>query len=126
MRLLLDQGLPRSTVQHLAGMGIAAEHVGDLGLARSTDLAILNAARERHSAVVTLDADFHALLATSQATGPSVVRIRIEGLNGEQLSSLLRRVLAVAGAEIDAGAAVSVTSHQIRVRVLPMGQPAER
>lgn len=37
MKLLLDQGLPRSTVRHLAGMGIAAEHVGDLGMAMAAD-----------------------------------------------------------------------------------------
>ncbi|MBN2022766.1 MAG: DUF5615 family PIN-like protein [Pirellulales bacterium] len=70
MKLLLDQGLPRSTVHHLADIGVAAEHVGDLGLARATDAQILDVARERGSAVVTLDADFHALLATSRAAGP--------------------------------------------------------
>ena len=122
MKLLLDQGLPRGTVHHLAGIGVAAEHVGDLGLARATDAQILDVARERGSAVVTLDADFHALLATSRAAGPSVVRIRIEGLNGEQVASLLVQVLRIAGAEIEAGAVVSVTAHQIRVRLLPIGQ----
>ncbi len=122
MNLLLDQGLPRSTVRHLAGMGIAAEHVGEFGLARAADATILDAARDRQAAVVTLDADFHAILATSRAVGPSVVRIRIEGLNGERLASLLMQVLAVANAEIEAGAVVSVTANRIRVRLLPIGR----
>jgi hypothetical protein len=38
---------------------------------------------------VTSDADFHALLALSGATGPSVVRIRIEGQPAEGLATLL-------------------------------------
>jgi predicted nuclease of predicted toxin-antitoxin system len=122
MKLLLDQGLPRSTVRRLAGMGIAAEHVGDLGLARAADAVILDVARERQAALVTLDADFHALLATSRATNPSVVRIRIEGLDGEQVASLLVQVLAAAGAEIEVGAVVSVTARRIRVRALPIGR----
>lgn len=63
MKLLLDQGLPRSTIQYLAGMGIAAE-----------------------------------------------------------LASLLAQVVTTAGAEIEAGAAVSVTAHRIRVRLLPIGR----
>lgn len=121
MRLLLDQGLPRSTVRHLAAMGIAAEHVGDLGLAQASDATILDTARKRHAVVVTLDADFHAILAISRATGPSVVRIRIEGLNGEQVALLLGQVLAAAKTEIESGAMVSVTSHRIRVRMLPIG-----
>lgn len=122
MRLLLDQGLPRSTVRHLTDMGIGAEHVGDLGLATATDASILDAARHRQAALVTLDADFHALLATSGAVGPSVVRIRVEGLKGDRLASLLAEVLAVAGTEIEAGAVVSVTTRRIRVRLLPIGR----
>ena len=122
MKLLLDQGLPRSTVRYLAGTGIDAEHVGDLGMARAADADILNVARERQAVVVTLDADFHALLVRSHSTSPSVVRIRIEGLKGEQLAAILGQVWAVAGAELEAGAVVSVTTRRIRVRLLPLGR----
>jgi predicted nuclease of predicted toxin-antitoxin system len=122
MKLILDQGLPRSTVLHLTTVGISAEHVGDLGLAAAADSAILDAARQRLAVVVTLDADFHQLLAASHATSPSVVRIRIEGLKGDRLAAIIAQVVAVAGAELAAGAAVSATQSSIRVRMLPIGR----
>ena len=122
MKLLLDQGLPRSTVKHLAAAGIAAEHVGELGMASASDDAILLAAQQRQAVVVTLDADFHRLLAASHASSPSVVRIRIEGLRGDQLAAILTRVVGAASAELDAGAVASLTPNRIRVRMLPIGQ----
>jgi len=121
MKLLLDQGLPRSTIKHLADAGIVAEHVGDLGMASATDEVILEAARQRSAVVVTLDADFHQLLAISRSTTPSVVRIRIEGLKGDQVANILARVINAASADLDAGAVVSVTETRIRVRSLPIG-----
>jgi predicted nuclease of predicted toxin-antitoxin system len=124
MKFLLDQGLPRTTVLHLAARGIDAEHVGDLGMARAADSQILDAAFQRQAVVVTLDADFHALLAASHAAGPSVIRIRIEGLKGEQVAAIIARVMTAAGPELEAGAAVSVTKQAIRVRFLPIGRRA--
>ena len=85
IKLLLDQGLPRSTVIALAHRGIGAEHVGDLGMSAATDELILQAGCDRQAVVVTLDADFHALLASTSAATPSVIRVRMEGLNGEEL-----------------------------------------
>lgn len=73
-KFLLDQGLPRSTVQHLQRMGWSSVHVGDLGWAAATDETILKAGRDRNAIVVTLDSDFHALLAQSNASEPSVIR----------------------------------------------------
>jgi predicted nuclease of predicted toxin-antitoxin system len=122
MRFVLDQGLPRSTVKHLADAGIVAEHVGDLGLSRAADDVILETARERDAIVATLDADFHQTLAASRATSPSVVRIRIEGLKGDQLAALLLQVISVARSELEAGAVVSLTPGRIRVRLLPIGR----
>jgi predicted nuclease of predicted toxin-antitoxin system len=87
MKLLLDQGLPRSTVLHLSRADIEAVHVGEIGFATASDAKILEFALQNGNVVVTLDADFHALLAFSGADGPSVIRIRIEGLRGEELAS---------------------------------------
>jgi len=120
MRFLLDQGLPRSTVSHLASFQIDAEHVASLGLAKASDSIILAEARNRQAVVVTLDADFHSLLAVTGATDPSVIRIRREGLKGDAVAAVIRDVLAVAETELSQGAAVSVTETNCRVRLLPL------
>jgi len=119
--LLLDQGLPRSTVQHLAARGIAGQHVSGLAMSQASDAAILAYAEQNQLIVVTLDADFHAILAVSGAARPSAIRVRIEGLDGQQLAALLGDVLQVAGAELAAGALVSVTApNTVRIRSLPI------
>lgn len=122
MKLLLDQGLPRSTVTHLGAFGIAAEHVAELVLSRADDETILETARVRQAVVVTLDADFHRHLAMQRAASPSVIRIRIEGLKGDDVASLLRDVITSTSNELATGAAVSVTEHRVRVHLLPIGR----
>jgi predicted nuclease of predicted toxin-antitoxin system len=89
MKFLLDQGLPRSTVRHLQDMGIAAEHIGDLRLSAASDARILSTARDREASIVTLDSDFHALLATSGASSPSVIRIRRTNRKDAKLAQLM-------------------------------------
>ena len=63
MRLLLDQGLPRSAADLLRKASHDAVHVGEVGAATAEDADLLQMAREQGRVVVTLDADFHALLA---------------------------------------------------------------
>jgi len=87
MKLLLDQGLPRSTVSLLLDAGIGSAHVGDRSLATASNATILDVSRQESWVVISLDADFHAQLVLSAAAGPSVIRIRIEGLRGEALAS---------------------------------------
>ncbi len=69
---------------------------------------------------MTLDADFHTLLALAEATEPSVIRIRIEGLKGEAMANLLKNILSLCSMELEKGAAITVQENRIRIRKLPL------
>lgn len=120
MRLLLDQGLPRTAADLLRQAGIDTLHVGEIGYAAAEDAEILQCGRDEARVVVTLDADFHALLARSNASLPSVVRIRIEGLRADALVGLLRDVLSRCEGDLEQGAVVTVQPAAIRIRRLPL------
>lgn len=120
MNLLLDQGLPRLAVPELRRFGFDVVHAGDVGMAAATDDELLLFARREGRVIVTLDADFHAALALSNAATPSVVRLRIEGLRAQPLAALLRTVLTICDADLRAGAMVSVETASVRVRALPL------
>ena len=76
--------------------------------------------RSTGTVVVTLDADFRTLSTVSGASAPSVIRIRIEGLQAKDLASLLESVLKLCGDDLINGAMVSVTENGIRIRRLPI------
>ncbi|WP_126444342.1 DUF5615 family PIN-like protein [Sulfuricystis multivorans] len=119
--LLLDQGLPRSVGAALPSEQWSVWHVADLGLSRASDRMILQFARKEKRHVITLDADFHALLATSGERGPSVVRLRIEGLKSKELALLLERIWPSIATAMANGALVTVTPDRIRIKHLPIG-----
>jgi len=120
IRLLLDQGLPRSTVELLNADGWDVLHASQCGLSAATDSNILEYARAESRVVCTLDADLHALLAVSGSLSPSVIRLRREGLRGPEVASLLKRVWSEVGVSIEGGAVVTVTERAIRLRRLPV------
>ncbi len=120
MKLLLDQGLPRSAAALLRDAGIDTVHTGEIGYATAEDSAIMERARRDGRVVVTLDADFHALLAISGASSPSVIRIRIERLRAEDVARLLLTILRKWSGELEAGSALTVQSGRIRFRHLPL------
>ncbi|MBK5968364.1 MULTISPECIES: DUF5615 family PIN-like protein [Thiorhodovibrio] len=120
IRFLLDQGLPRSTVQHLAACGFNVCHVADIGYSRASDAEISNLAQEQDRVIVTLDSDFHRLLAMSGDNGPSVIRLRREGLRGSDVAKLVQRVAGQFADRIQSGVMVTITKRSIRLRGLPL------
>jgi len=69
---------------------------------------------------LTLDADFHSLLAFDVATSPSVIRIRIERLRAQALTDLLVNVIHECSEQLQQGADVTVEPRRIRVRCLSL------
>jgi predicted nuclease of predicted toxin-antitoxin system len=120
MKLLLDQGTPRSAANLLRQAGFDTVHTGEVGMAQSSDEEILKYSLRESRAVVTLDADFHRHLAASKARGPSVIRMRMEGLRAGPFAELVQGVIQQCAADLEAGAMLSVTDVQVRVRRLPV------
>ena len=120
MKLLLDQGLPLSAAALLRDAGIDTIHVGEIGMSQAEDAEIIQKAREDERVVVTLDADFHTLLALDEAVSPSVIRVRIERLRAQALRDLLLMVIVECEEDIEQGSAISVEPSRIRIRRLPL------
>ncbi|MFB3892949.1 MAG: DUF5615 family PIN-like protein [Phycisphaerae bacterium] len=120
MKLLLDQGLPRGVASELRALGFEAVHASEVGLSRADDDVILEQAGQAGQVVVTLDADFHALVATSGSTTPSVVWLRIEGLKAEPAARLVSDVVRRCRADIEAGALITVRRGGLKLRRLPI------
>ena len=84
-------------------------------MSAADDINILQKARDDGRVVVTLDADFHALLALSAAMSPSVIRIRIERLRAQALTDLLLTVLGEVAEELEQGFVMTVEPGRVRM-----------
>ena len=120
MKLLLDQGLPYTAAALLRERGLDACHVEEIGYSLAEDGAIVEYARDEGRIVITLDSDFHALLALSHASTPSVVHIRMQGLRGADVADLLMMILRDWQTELEEGVALTVRGGRIRFRHLPL------
>ena len=69
---------------------------------------------------VTLDHDFHKHLATTGQGRPSVVLLRVQGLDAQGQAELIRSVYAQCEDALYEGAAVSADRENVRIRRLPL------
>lgn len=120
LQFLLDQGIPADTVSLLQRSGYGCEHVSALGLAAAADEEILEVAVARDFVVVTLDADFHALIAVRGLHRPSVIRIRREGCKADLVASIVQSVTERFRNQIASGCLISVNERRATCHVLPI------
>src|SRR5471030_415301 len=121
MHLVLDQGVPRDAAALLRSLGYDCIHVSEIGMSKSTDEEILAFSLGRKAVVVTLDADFHTILAVSGAIGPSVIRVRLQGLGAPETVALVRKVLAGFEADLARGSLITVKARKTTCHRPPVG-----
>jgi len=119
--LLLDQGLAPLAAEILRRNGFDAIHVSEIGMERADDVEILDRARQDGRVCITLDHDFHRHLAIAGQGRPSVVLLRVQGLNAQDQADLIGRVCSQCENALTEGAAVSADHETIRIRRLPLG-----
>jgi predicted nuclease of predicted toxin-antitoxin system len=121
-RLVLDQGVPRDAAARLRALGYECMHAGEIGMGKSGDDEILAWSLGKNAIIVTLDADFHTILAVSGASGPSVIRVRMQGLGARAVAELVHDVLVGFGDDLKRGSLVTVKARKITCHRLPIGR----
>ncbi len=90
-------------------------------MSKATDKEIIAWSLEQKATVVTLDADFHAILAGSGAAGPSVIRMRRQGLDALAVVELVQTVVAAYEFDLLRGSLVTVKLNKTTCHKLPIG-----
>ena len=123
MTFFLDQGVPRRAAL-LREAGADARHAAEVGLSSASDADIVQWCRQNAAVAVTMDADFHAIIALSGETVPSAIRIRIQGLKGPAVAQLLLDILSTRKDQLAEGALITVQRGRLRLRRLPIARKA--
>jgi predicted nuclease of predicted toxin-antitoxin system len=121
MNLLIDLNLSPALCAALAKEGWNAVHWSSVGDARASDRSIMAWAKDRGYTVITGDLDFGAILAATQAAGPSVIQARMQDVRPAKLAPILISVLRKYETEIASGAIISIDEVRDRIRFLPFG-----
>ena len=117
---MIDMNLSPRWADALRAAGWDAIPWGAVGDPKAEDETIARWAADNHSVVLTLDLDFGTLLVMTQATAPSVVLIRAEGVRVEQLAARLVPALRQSESALDQGALLLIDEAKDRLRILPL------
>jgi predicted nuclease of predicted toxin-antitoxin system len=120
MRFLLNLNVPRELGRRLGALGHQCRHAGDIGLARASDVEIVEEARRRREVIVTHDLDYGDLLAFSGEPGPSVVLLRLHNVHPANLLDRISGAWPEIEGPLSEGAIVVLEDATHRIRRLPL------
>lgn len=123
MKFLVDMNLSPRWCSILRFEGWDSVHWSDLGDISAPDSEIMGWALKHGRIVLTHDLDFGAMLAATQASGPSVAQVRTQDVRPESLAPLLIPVLRQYEGELLTGALLVVEEARSRIRLLPLRRP---
>ncbi len=121
MILLADVNVSALVVATLRSRGHEVVRVGDVLDIRARDEEIVALALERNAVIVSRDQDFSAILATTGATRPSLVNLRISDVDPPRVAATIATVVNLMRADLARGAIVTIDDGGVRVHPLPIG-----
>ncbi|MBX3178297.1 MAG: DUF5615 family PIN-like protein [Candidatus Hydrogenedentes bacterium] len=121
MRFLIDNAISPKVAGVLCARGFDCVHVRDVGMAEATDLEIFERAAIEQRVLVSADTDFGTLLATYQATEPSLILLRKVATHRPLVQAeLILANLAALEESLERGCVVVIDEARIRIRTLPI------
>ena len=122
MKVLVDMNLSPSWIALLERHGFSAIHWSAVGKGSEPDSVVLGWARENDYMLFTHDLDFGAILASTKASGPSVIQVRTQDVSPRHLGEILVRALREYQEILAQGALITIDESRLRARILPFVQ----
>jgi len=120
MKILIDMNLAPAWVSMLEEGGHIASHWSTIGSLNAPDRVILSWAKANGYVLFTHDLDFGAILAATEAEGPSVIQIRTQDISPNHAANLVLNIINKFAGDLLQGALISVDEEKSRVRLLPL------
>jgi len=122
MKFLVDMNLSPRWCGVLQAEGWDSVHWSTVGSTSAPDHQIMQWALHQQRIVITHDLDFGALLAATQAVGPSVVQIRTQDIRPQTLARLLIPLLRQYEVQLLSGSLLTIDEASARIRLLPFSK----
>lgn len=122
MKLVIDMNLSPEWVAVFEQDGWQAAHWSTIGDPRASDRAIMDWARANGYVVFTHDLDFGAILAVTQAQGPSVLQVRTQDVSPNHLAGVVLNALRQYETLLEEGTLVILDEVKSRARILPLSR----
>jgi predicted nuclease of predicted toxin-antitoxin system len=122
MKILIDMNLSPTWVPVLEEAGHTVIHWSAIGSSNLSDREVLSWAKTNGYLLFTHDLDFGAILAATEAEGPSVIQIRARDISPDHAKDLLISTIKKFIENLTQGALISVDEERSRVRLLPLRQ----
>jgi len=121
MKLLADVNISRHVVARLRSHGFDVIRASDILDPRAPDDDIIAEARRLGAVLISHDQDFSAILATTGATKPSLINVRVSHVDADGVARSIAAAVGAATPELEAGAIVTIDDAGIRIHDLPVG-----
>jgi len=120
MKILIDMNLSPEWVGVLEAAGLRATHWSSIGKASAPDEEIFKHAKKHDYVIFTHDLDFGSILASTNASYPSVIQVRVQDVTPNYLSSFFISAINQFKDQLSAGALITIDEKRSRARILPL------